>query len=154
MSQKRILLSLLLFALVLLWSSFIFSNSMEDVSASYETSARFIRLIDSRLLEDPDTYILAQNFFRKAAHFFEFFMLGILFYFLFSRLKKPAVPAFLFSVLAAFLDEGLQMFSDRGNSLRDVALDSCGAAVGVLLMIVFSWGFRRRKSRKQTGKHP
>ena len=154
MPRKRIVVSLLLFVLVLIWAGFIFSNSMEDVSASYETSEKFIRFIDSSLLENPETAVLAQNFFRKAAHFFEFFLLSILFYLMFSGIKKPAVPGFFFSLLAAFLDEGLQMFSDRGNSLRDVLLDSCGAAAGILLMLGIRKLIQMKKARKEKRKNP
>ena len=154
MSPKRTLPSFIFFLLVLLWAGFIFSKSMEDGAASYETSSRFIRLIDSSLLDDPETALLAQAYFRKSAHFFEFFLLGTFFFFMFSGTRKPGIPAFFFSVLAAFLDEGLQVFSDRGNSLRDVILDSCGAAAAIMLLIFIFHLRRNRKKRTSSGKQP
>ena len=32
---------------------------------------------------------------------------------------------------AACLDETIQIFSNRGNSIKDVLLDCCGAAFGI-----------------------
>ena len=144
--MKRKIIMVLLILLVLFWAGFIFSNSMEDLSASYETSARFIRMVNSHLLDNAETAYLAQNYFRKAAHFFEFFTLGILLYLLLSGKEKRGMLAFLFSAAAAFLDEGLQMFSDRGNSLRDVLLDSCGAAAGILLVSAIIFLIKKVKS--------
>ena len=150
--MKRKVFTFLLTLLLILWAGFIFSNSMEDVSASYETSAGFIRMIDAHLLDNEQTAFLVQGCFRKAAHFFEFFLLGTLFYFLLARKEKPGRRALLFSVLAAFVDEGLQMFSDRGNSLKDVLLDSCGAAAAIGLLIAIRFLIRRKKTGEQNEK--
>ena len=154
MSSNKKFLRLFLSLLILLWAGFIFSNSLENGAASAETSAKFIRFFCSRLMEDPKTAALAQFYVRNAAHFFEFFLLGILFYILFSGMKHPEIPAFFLTVTAAFMDEGLQLLSDRQSTLEDVAIDSCGAAVGILLMILIFRGIRKRKARKGTCKQP
>ena len=152
-SQKKILRAVL-FLLILLWAGFIFSNSLENSTASAESSARVIKFFNSSLLEDPVTAAVAQALVRKAAHFFEFFLLSILFFVLFSGKHHRELRAFFLTVLAAFLDEGLQLFSDRYSTLWDVALDSCGAATGVLLMVILSRWIRNRKARRETEKEP
>lgn len=152
MSPNRKILIFVLTLVLILWAGFIFSNSLLESTASHELSAKFITLIDSSLLENQDTAMKTHNFFRKAAHFFEFFLLSILFYLVLSGSKFPGSKAFLFSAAAAFLDEGLQILSNRNNSLRDVALDSCGAAAGILLVTAVLFLIRRIKVCKEKKK--
>lgn len=81
---------------------------------------------------------------RKLAHFGEFAALGALFALAFSEKAKRYLRAFFFSAAAACLDETIQIFSHRGNSIKDVALDCCGAAFGIFAV----WLAVRVKRRK------
>lgn len=75
---------------------------------------------------------------RKLAHFSEFACLGALLGWLTGMLKKPnfGVPTGL-GCLAACVDETIQRFvPGRGPSLTDVGIDTCGAAVGAILLLV------------------
>ena len=85
---------------------------------------------------------------RKAAHLGEYAMLGLLAsnaciqlarargseVCLRSDGKRLLLVAFVLCVLYAASDEFHQLFVDgRSGQLRDVAIDSCGAAIGVLV---------------------
>ena len=77
---------------------------------------------------------------RKAAHFLEFAVLGILLTGTFNgernfTLAKPM----LFAVLTAMTDETIQAFTPGRNcALSDVWLDAAGALTGaVLLWLIF-----------------
>lgn len=72
---------------------------------------------------------------RKLAHFTEFTALGMTLRWLFGMLKKDPKFALLLGITAAAVDETIQIFvPDRGPSVRDVALDSCGVLTGMILL--------------------
>jgi len=125
---------------------FIWGHSLLSVSASAGESEGLMRLIKPLL--DPMDRIdddLFHHLLRKTAHFTEFALLGICMYGLMHSLNwrmsnHPAAAAALACVLAAFIDEGIQLFiASRGAQLRDVALDSAGAVTGVALSLLFHW---------------
>jgi VanZ family protein len=77
-------------------------------------------------------------YIRKAAHFTEFFALGVSLRLWFAALGKPRralLPAWLLATLYAATDELHQMFVDgRGPALLDVGIDSLGALCGAALV--------------------
>lgn len=89
---------------------------------------------------------LANNYARKAAHFtlyaaLGFSLTGALQY----QTGAPKLPtAVLLSAAFAALDEFHQHFvAGRGPQVSDVLLDTCGAAVGSLLMLGVLWLVRK-----------
>jgi len=79
---------------------------------------------------------------RKNAHFFLYFVLGVL---VFNALKSSCSAgkgiliggSFLFCVSYAMSDEFHQLFvSGRGAQLSDVLIDSAGAGVGIVLYVM------------------
>lgn len=76
-------------------------------------------------------------FFKKGGHAIGYALLGLAYYFaLPPRLSVGyrRVLALLMAVLFALSDEYHQSFVEgRGSSIRDVAIDSAGALVGLLL---------------------
>ena len=82
---------------------------------------------------------------RKAAHFIEFTCLGLLLSWLVRMLSQKPVLFYLLPLLigaaVAGTDELIQCFvPDRGPSVWDVALDTCGAAVGnFVFCLVYFW---------------
>lgn len=118
---------------------FIFSNSLPSIPESRETSMSFAALLrpllDPHHRLDDDVY---HNLVRKLAHFVEFGALGVSLTGLsaqFERKKRYLYGTPLgVSVLVAFCDEGLQFFTGRGNSIKDVLIDSTGALCGVLFV--------------------
>jgi VanZ family protein len=89
-------------------------------------------------------------FIRKGAHFSIYFMLGIsLVYALRTRGRlQSLIGAILISCLYACSDELHQSFNpNRSPLFQDVILDTMGATVGAIVMvIVLSWIVRRNKA--------
>lgn len=84
---------------------------------------------------------------RKLAHFMEFAALGMVLFMLFSKKAAKCAKAFAFSAAAACTDETIQIFSHRGNSIKDVALDCCGAAFGIFVIWLIFVICKRRKKK-------
>lgn len=81
---------------------------------------------------------------RKLAHFMEFAVLGSALSLIFYDKAKRYYAAFFLAAAAACTDETIQIFSHRGNSIKDVLLDCCGAAFGILVVRAIA----KRKSGK------
>lgn len=138
--SKR-LKKLLLVCIVLFWLIVIFLLSSQPASHSNDLSQGITEKV-VRAIEKVTNQQLDLNqwnhWIRKNAHFFLYFILGI---FLMSgltafrvRLRRASLYAFGISVLYAISDEAHQLFVDgRGGQVRDVLIDSAGAALGILL---------------------
>ena len=75
------------------------------------------------------------TFLRKAAHFSEFAMLGLLYGGRY-RLAKGETPfhLMLFGLTVACIDETIQIFTpERASSLIDVWIDASGFALGLVV---------------------
>lgn len=82
---------------------------------------------------------------RKLAHFTEFAALGSLLAWLFGMLKKRGYWPLACGVAAACVDETIQRFvPDRGPSIKDVGIDSCGVLVGMLLLYLGHTYWKRK----------
>lgn len=133
-----------------LTAGFIFYNSIQSPAESGEISGRLAALLQNYL--DPNGVIGPETFhglIRKAAHFLEFALLG-LFVGGFSgnlgklRLRRYVALPMLLTLSTAVADELLQLFTQRGSSVADVALDYAGALFGLGFMALLSLLFRRR----------
>ena len=141
--KKRLRICIALLTLNVL---FIWGNSLLPGTISGAIS-HFVRDILAFLLPggsaEPDT---GHGLVRKLAHFTEFACLGGLLYWLFAMLKKIPWLALPCGILVAAVDETIQMFvPDRGPSIWDVAIDSSGVALGMILLFIGYY----MKSRKQ-----
>ncbi len=77
------------------------------------------------------------HFLRKLAHFTEFAVLGMLLTWRFGMLKKGHLWPLGCGFAAACVDETIQRFvPDRGPSLIDVGIDTCGVATGMILLLI------------------
>ena len=133
----RLRLLLLVLTLLLIWG-----QSVLPASQSAQESGWFLSLVRpavtavQALLARAGVVMDASVLVRKIAHFAEYALLGLLAYLLFSALRRRGrLPrAGVVCLAAALIDEAIQRFSaGRGPSLRDVALDFCGALTGILL---------------------
>ena len=138
---------------MLLWCAFIFHFSLADASESSETSGRVMAFFNTVLADMGSSLRLSSHFVRKAAHFTEFFVLGVL------ALGNAAVflrgyrlpAAVAFSAVVAVVDECLQSASPgRAPGVTDVLIDSAGALCGAALLwfILFLSAKRRKKAKK------
>lgn len=139
--------------LVVLWMGLIFYLSHQAGSESSELSAGIVGFI-VKLIRTILPFIsfdleLLHFFVRKFAHFFAYFLLGLLLIYAvhIERLptRRSILFSFVFTVAYAISDEVHQLFvPGRSGELRDVLIDSFGSAVG---MVVYLYGrsfFRKR----------
>ena len=130
--KKRILDILILLNLALIWgNSMLTGLSSEAVSGG--VLAFLGRFLPVLLTEAGHTLL------RKAAHFSEFALLGLL-YCGRHRLVKGETPVHLmgFGLAVACIDETIQIFTPgRASSLIDVWIDASGFALGLLLIVIF-----------------
>ena len=134
--KKRIIILIVTVFVV----AFIFVQSMLPKSVS----ARESDWVTDRVL-NPTLAVfglgpLAHNAVRKTAHVAEIFLLELLLVFCF---RGRTAVAFGTGYLAAFLDESIQLFSDRGAMIADVWIDLIGVSAGLLLGVVLLRGSRR-----------
>lgn len=143
--QKR-LIAVLVIALIVITTAFIFANSFMDFEASHNLSGFIFKIFFGNNSGQPtwDDFLL-----RKAAHLVEYALLGgaVIFLTLFWR-KKYDKNIFVFSaiyvVLVAAADEYIQSLSDRSGTITDVFLDLSGAGLGFLLV----WSINEIKKKK------
>lgn len=88
---------------------------------------------------------------RKLAHFTEFAALGMVLSWLFGMLRRKRYYPALCGIAAACIDETIQMFvPNRGPGIRDVLIDSCGVAAGMLLLhLGHTWIIRKKKCSEE-----
>lgn len=117
---------------------FIFSNSLQGSEESHEASgwvADFLRPI-----LNPNGWLderMYHKLVRKLAHFTEFGALGVCLGGVVANveLRRRWLYSAALSVGVACVDEFIQSFTGRTNSITDVLIDTAGALCG----LVFVW---------------
>ena len=139
---------------VFVWMALIFYLSHQPASSSNELSTGvmdvFIHTITTVIPIDFDLGIF-HHFIRKSAHFFAYFMLGLL---VINALKrhvsikwKFVALSLIICILYAISDEVHQLFIlGRSGEMRDVFIDSTGSATGIAVYILLSKTFRKIRS--------
>lgn len=126
----------------LLFTAFIWSNSLKDAAASSADSGRVLSWLNELLASIGIYPFLSSHLVRKTAHFCEFALLGLLLALtcLTARRIKSIWPVAAPSSLAvACTDELLQLFSDgRSCQISDMLLDFCGALTGIAIVFLVS----------------
>ena len=143
---------------VILWMGVIFFMSTDAGSAAHTS-----RILEP-LLRWCNPHISAEgierahHIVRKCGHLSEYAMLGILCWRALmlgrpaatgSQAVKCAIFALLLSAMYAATDEFHQSFiPSRGPSVRDVMIDSCGAMIGLTVLLIW------RGCRIRLARHP
>lgn len=145
--------------ITLLWVIVIFSFSLQPAHASSQLSLGvghwLIELLPpglaDKLLAMPQEQLqLLHTLLRKAGHFSEYLILGVLSMFtvLQTELRHKIWIGLGFCLLVASVDETIQLFvSGRSGQITDVVLDCVGALCGILMLIGVRKLFSREKSR-------
>lgn len=143
--RMRLCAGLIVCCLVFIWG-----NSLLPGEISGAISDFFKRILES-LFEHGESEPSGLGFLlRKMAHFTEFTALGMCLCWLFGMLKKGTLRPFLCGAAAACVDETIQIFvPDRGPSVRDVCIDSCGVLLGVILLTL-GHNYLRKKHLEET----
>ena len=128
--------------------AFIWGNSLcpAEVSASFSGAVlELIRKLIPGLFSGSGG--TGHGTLRKIAHFFEFGMLGVALTWFWGMLKKHRLLPVCCAMAVAWIDEGIQIFvPGRGPAVRDVCIDTLGAALGVFLL---NAAYHLRKKRKK-----
>lgn len=146
--SRKIRAAVFLLLAVGIWV-FIFSNSAQGSAESNAVSGRVAEFL--RPLLNPNGWIeeeLYLKLVRKLAHFVEFGALGVCLSGAAVNLGVGWPWPFGISVLTACADETLQSFTGRTNSLKDVLIDSAGAACGVLFVYILCRILKRYRERR------
>lgn len=129
--RLRLCITLLILNLLFIWGNSLLPGSV-SAALSQWVNNMLSSLFPSHLPDTPQSHGLL----RKMAHLTEFCFLGIWLTWLAGMLKKPRWLPLLCGISAACLDEAIQCFvPDRGPGLRDVALDSSGVILGMILLL-------------------
>lgn len=136
---------------IIIWCSVIFNFSAEQGITSKSTSGRFsyfvLRIFDNveemSEIEIIQKIEIIQPFIRKLAHFFVYFVLGILTMSCAQTFKWCKAYKFDISVIFTFLyactDEIHQLLVPaRKGSFVDVCLDTVASAFGILLILLIT----------------
>ncbi|ALS77920.1 VanZ family protein [Planococcus kocurii] len=144
----------------LFWMAVIFYLSHQPGSASSNLSSGVVTaLLDLINLIAPQVELNVETFhtfIRKNAHFFAYFLLGLLSLNAwrssgFTGLKQLILGLGM-CILFATTDEIHQLFIEgRSGEVRDVMIDSAGATLGVLIYSLFGylWGSMKEKTLKR-----
>lgn len=132
---------------VILLIAFIFFNSSMDAETSSKMSGPIAELIQS-LLQLTDGIIPVEFLIRKAAHFSEYALLGILVMTAQKQSPLSIKPSLVYSLFLVIpiIDENIQRFSlGRSCETRDMMIDACGYLFG---LIIYQWSHYHLKRRK------
>ena len=128
---------------------FIFYNSALPPAQSTEQSDKVSDIITSIIPEDTSLGKFIIEYIRKIAHFTEYGFLGIqvaLYVMIFGQKRlRSALFGYIIPFFVGFVDETVQIWSDRGPSISDVWIDIGGFftfstlayAVIVLFLLVY-----------------
>lgn len=134
-------------ALLICNLAFIWGNSLlpGEVSGAFSD---WVKSLLEALLPGDGVDTSGGGLLRKAAHFTEFALLGMVLSWLLGMLNKGRLGVLAWGAAVACVDETIQRFvPDRGPSLKDVAIDCGGVLAG---MILFCLGYTYLKGKKRT----
>lgn len=146
----KILKKYYLWGIVLIYILFIFRNSMDTGTQSGGLSADVAAFL-MRFLHIQIDFEVWHHFIRKAAHFAEYALLGILVSGAYRRQPLPCsrMRTFVFFCLVPCIDETIQHFvPGRYGSPQDVLLDLAGYASALLIFLAISRIRDKRKLQK------
>ncbi len=153
--------------LAVFWMGVIFTFSAQSASESREMSGGIVRLVQNVFYSEWESVPEAEYeshmhalsyFIRKAAHFFEFLILGFLVAGFFFTFRKSTLFTFLapllFGIVYAVSDEIHQLFSEaRAMQFFDVLIDSSGVFFGVLIAVgILFYIMTQKEQTKMTQK--
>lgn len=127
--RMRLCVTLLICNLIFIWGN---SALPGQISGAFSD---WVQGILAHILPAQTMAVPGSGVLRKMAHFTEFAALGALLTWLFGMLRKKGIWPLILGVAAACVDESIQRFvPERGPSIKDVALDSCGVLTGMILV--------------------
>ncbi len=148
----------LLAIFIVLTLMFIWGQSVMNRELSSEESGFVMRIVTPVLELIVGKGRVTEHLVRKIAHFCEYALLGAEMSLFFAgkrrRKREGLLLAMAHGLLAAFVDETIQIFSGRGPAITDIWIDFAGVTAGGIflldVLIVWIHAARRHKTRKTT----
>ncbi|MBC2870696.1 VanZ family protein [Bittarella massiliensis] len=142
-------------ALLILYTLFVFSNSLDMGPSSSSKSGAVLALVNGFFDSVGLPLHLSEHFVRKTAHFAEYFGLGAVALASFRQytarwLPHLAIPLF-YCLFIPLCDESIQLLvPGRSGQISDVWLDFAGALTGLAAtaLLLWLWCRHRAKSRQ------
>lgn len=132
-------------ALICLNLCFIWGNSLLPGAVSQTISDFVQQILGGEPAQTGNS--LFSMLVRKAAHFSEFAVLGLLLRWRMHLTGKNGKWALALGILAACMDETIQLFvPGRASRLLDVGIDTCGVAAGIAIWKIGHYFIRRIKN--------
>ncbi len=129
---------------------FIWGNSLLPGEISGHISDWVKSLLAALLPGEIPGVTTGGGLLRKLAHLSEFAALGVALCWRFGMQKKRKIWALAYGFGAACVDETIQRFvPERGPSLKDVGIDTCGVALGILLCLSVNYLYNKQKTSKE-----
>lgn len=140
-SKERLLLALSILTLAFIWGNSLMPGTLSGAFSDW------VGQILSKVLGGVIRPETGHGTLRKLAHGTEYLILGVELWLLLRHLwKRPGSEVLLCGVLAALVDETIQLFiPGRSGAIRDVWIDLGGFLTGLLLCVLFLY-LRRRKT--------
>ena len=160
--RKNKIIKIILISVIIVTICFIWGQSCLSVEDSSKESAAITENIIQKIEECiTGEKTISDNMVRKWAHGVEFCVLGLelsLFFFILN--KKPLrsiISTVSLGPVIAFLDESIQLFSDRGSQVIDIWIDILGLVIGTAVciasvMIVSFFKKKKSKARLDTAQ--
>lgn len=133
--------------------AFIFLRSMQSAEDSSQESGSLLEVINSLLSSLHIDVVMSEHFLRKAAHFTEYSILGVLFgvtsYLYMYKRAVSFLTTLIAGIAVAVCDELIQRaYEGRSAQFSDVLLDSSGVLFGGLIVtgIISLLIVRKRKA--------
>lgn len=119
-----------------------------------KVSVKLINFFNELLGTSIPNQNVGHHLLRKMGHFTEFCWLGLTLTWMFLILEQKGIHQFtmplVFGMLAACIDETIQLYSDgRASSLVDVWIDTAGVCTGIILLLLGHALLTMSKHKKQ-----
>lgn len=139
MKKRKVIFTVLF----ILFTLYIFSNSMKPATESAKQGGRLILFLSNLFSCDKEIITLIV---RKSAHFIEFFVQGALFSgIIFDNYRKNLIYLLFAGLFTAVIDEFLQnFFAGRGSMVSDCLIDFSGT-VAVALIVYIIWYIKKKR---------
>jgi len=145
-----------------IWTAFIFSNSLQTASESLEQSGFFVDMFSNLvkwIYNDsvPSWMVIYMETglvddIRSLAHIFEFFVLYIFAWLSIGYFKQGNFKtklAFLYGISVIVIDETIQIFVDgRGFQFKDMILDACGLFIAYIVVAAATYFIYKKRLKK------
>ena len=137
--------------LSIVWIMIIFSFSLQNGDESGKLSGGIVAWVVDLLFPEDFAHVELVHFLiRKAAHFTEYFILGVLLSMTVREANwtRPLLKPWILGTLVACCDETIQLFSEgRAGMITDVMLDSSGVLTGCVIMTFLVLYLEKKRTR-------